>query len=152
MTTLTIGNQFANAVADYISSEMFSPHRGVIEVRNPFGGCCLAAFGNDGYSQDNRTRTYVDALVEELGRLNPVLGIQSDEGYTWAIVVPLEDNSDAPLLAAVIEYELYERYSEARGLANDDGFMLCRKSICDREIIEHTDGEPLTISGWESVN
>jgi hypothetical protein len=30
--------------------------------------------------------------------------------------------------------------------------VLARKAVCDREIIEHTDGEPLTISGWEAVN
>lgn len=152
MTTLTIGKQFANAVADHISREMFPPHRGVIEVRNPFGGRCLAAFGNDGYSQDDRTRTYVDALLEEIGGHDPVLGIDSDDGYTWAIVVPLDDDTLAPFLGAVIEHELYVRYRESRSLADDDGFVLCRKSICDREIIEHTDGEPLTISGWESVN
>jgi hypothetical protein len=152
MNTLAIGKQFANAVADHISREMFPPHRGVIEVRNPFGGRCLAAFGNDGYSQSGRTRGYANALLEELGRHDPVLGIDSDNGYTWAIVVPLDDDTDAPFLNAVIEHELYVRYREARGLAHDDGVVLARKSICDREIIEHTDGEPLTISGWESVN
>lgn len=152
MTTLTIGKQFANAVANHISREMFATHRGVIEVRNPFGGRCLAAFGNDGYSQDDRTRTYVDAMVEELGGHDPALGIDSKDGYTWAIVVSLDDDADAQFLGAVIEHELYVRYREARGLADDDGVVLARKSICDREIIEHTDGEPLTISGWESVN
>jgi hypothetical protein len=30
--------------------------------------------------------------------------------------------------------------------------VLMRKSICDREIIEHTGGEPLTIPGWEALN
>jgi hypothetical protein len=153
MTTLTIGKQFANAVADHISREMFPPHRGVIQVRNPFGGCrCLAAFGNDGYGQDERTRGYVDALLEELGRHDPVLGIDTEEGYTWAIVVPLDNDDLAPFLGAAIEHELYVRYRESRGLADDDGFVLMRKSICDREIIEHTNGEPLTITGWESLN
>lgn len=153
METLTIGKQFANAVADHISREMFPPHRGVIEVRNPFGGRCLAAFGNDGYSQDDRTRTYVDALLEELGRHDPVFGKDSAEGYTWAIIVPFSDDTHhAPFLRAALKRELYLRYCRARGVADDDGFVLCRKSICDREIIEHTNGEPLTISGWESVN
>jgi hypothetical protein len=153
MTTLTIGKQFASAVADHISREMFPPHRGVIEVRNPFGGCrCLVAFGNDAYGQDERTRAYVDALLEELGRHDPVLGIDTEEGYTWAIVVPLDDDDLAPFLGAAIENELYVRYRESRGLADDDGFVLMRKSICDREIIEHTNGEPLTITGWESMN
>ena len=153
MTTLTIGKQFANAVADYISREMFPPHRGVIEVRNPFGGCrCLAAFGNDGYSQDERTRAYADTLLTELGRHDPVLGIDSDDGYTWAIVVPLDNDDLAPFLGAAIEHELYVRYRESRGLAADDGFVLMRKSICDREIMQHTDGEPLLIAGWEAIN
>ncbi len=152
MTTLTIEKQFASAVADHISREMFPPHRGVIEVRNPFGGRCLAAFGNDGYSQDDRTRTYVHALLEEIERHDPVLGIDSDDGYTWAIVVPVDDETVAPFLSAVIEHELYVRYRETRGIADDDGFVACRKSICDREIMQHTDGEPLTISGWESLN
>lgn len=154
MTTLTIGKQFANAVADQISRDMFPPHRGVIEIQNPFGGgLCLVAFGNDGYSQDARTRAYADALLGEMAVNDPVLGIDSAEGYTWAIVVPLDDDTHhAPFLAAVIEHELYVRYRESRTLADDDGFVLARKAICDREIIEHTDGEPLTITGWESVN
>ena len=155
MTTLTIGKQFANAVADQISRDMFPPHRGVIEIQSPFGGGggrCLVAFGNEGYSQDERTRACVDALLEDLGRHAPVLGIDTHDGYTWAIVVPLNDDDLAPFLGAVIEHELYAQYRKARGLEDDDGFVLCRKSICDREIIEHTNGEPLTITGWESVN
>lgn len=152
MATLTIGKQFANAVAHHIYLQMFPPHRGVIEVRNPFGGRCIVAFGNDGYRQDDSTRTYVDTLLKTLSRHDPVLGIDSDEGYTWAIVVPLHDHDVAGFLSAIIEHELYVRYREARGLADGDCFVLARKSMCDREIIEHTNGEPLTISGWESVN
>ena len=129
MTTLTIGKQFANAVADHISREMFPPHRGVIMARSPFGGgYCFVAFGNDGYSQDDRTRTYVDALLNELGRHDPELGIDTDEGYTWAIVVPVDDDTQAPFLGAVIKHELYVRYRESRDLADDDGFLLMRKS------------------------
>jgi len=153
MTTLTIGKQFANAVADQISRDMFPPHRGVIEIQNPFGGGrCAVAFGNDGYSQDERTRAYVDAMLGEMAANDPVLGIDSDDGYTWAIVVPLGDDTVAPFLAAVIEHVLYVRYRQSRGLADDDGFVLTRKAICDREIIEHANGEPLKITGWESVN
>jgi hypothetical protein len=152
-TTTTLSQRFANAVANHISEHMFPPHRGVIEVRNPFGGCrCLAAFGNDGYMQDTRTRQYADALLHEVaeqGLWDAELGVGSD-GYTWAIVVPLDDDEAAPLFQAAIEDELYERYIESRG--GDDGFVLARKSICDREILEHTGGEPLTISGWESIN
>jgi hypothetical protein len=77
------------------------------------------------------------------------LGIDSD-GYTWAIVVPLDEDEAVPLFQAAIEDELYERYIESRG--GDSGFVALRKSICDREILEHTGGEPLTISGWESIN
>lgn len=150
--TKTMSERFATAVADQISREMFPPHRGVIEARNPFGGCrCLAAFGNDGYRQDERTRVYVDALLAELGYHDPVLGIDSDEGYTWAIVVPFDDDMLASF-GALIKYQLYAMYCESYGLADDDGFVLARKSICDSEIIKHTNGEPLTISGWESVN
>jgi len=156
MTTLTIGKQFANAVADHISREMFPPHRGVIEVRNPFGGCrCLVAFGNDGYRQDERTRAYVDALLSELvdqGMWDVQLGIDSEEGYTWAILVPLDPDECPEVLHPLIEDALYAQYRAARGLADDDGFVLCRKSICDSEIMQHTYGEPMTISGWESVN
>ncbi len=153
MTTLTIEKQFANAVADYISREMFEPHRGVVQVHNPFGSCrCLVAFGNDGYGQDERTRCYVHALLEELGRHDPVLGIDTEEGYTWAIVVPLFDNELALFCRAAIENELYVRYCESRGVADNDGFVSCRKSICDREIMQHTGGEPFTIPAWESVN
>ena len=152
-TTTSLSQRFANAVANHISDNMFPPHRGVIEVRNPFGGCrCLAAFGNDGYMQDTRTRQYADKLVHELneqGMWDAQLGIDSD-GYTWAIVVPLDEDEAVPLFQAAIEDELYERYIESRG--GDSGFVALRKSICDREILEHTGGEPLTISGWESIN
>jgi len=154
-TTTTVSQRFANAVANHISDKMFPPHRGVIEIRNPFGGCrCLAAFGNDGYRDDARTRQYADELVHELaeqGMWDVELGT-SEDGYTWAIVVPLDDDEAAPLFQAAIEDELYERYIKSRGLADDDGFVALRKSICDREILEHTGGEPLTISGWESIN
>lgn len=152
MKTMTVGKQFANAVANHIAREMFPPHRGVIEVQNPFGGRCIAAFGNDGYRQDDRTRAYVHALLEEIDGSDPALGIDSEDGYTWAIVVPLEDDTAAPFVAAVIEHELYVRYRQSRGLADNDGFVLVRKAVCDREIIEHTDGEPVKIAGWESVN
>jgi hypothetical protein len=154
-TTTTVSQRFANAVANHISDSMFPPHRGVIEIRNPFGGCrCLAAFGNDGYSQDDRTRQYAAALVDELseqGLWDVDLGT-SDDGYTWAIVVPLDDDEPATVLMELIEDALYSRYIESRGLDYDDGFVLARKRICDREILEHTGGEPLTISGWDSIN
>lgn len=153
--TSPLSHQFAQAVANHISEHMFPPHRGVTEVRNPFGGCrCLVAFGNDAYQTDERTRRYADALLGELhdqGMWDARLGVD-DDGYTWAIVVPLDDDEAVPLFRAAIEDELYERYREARGLADNDGFMQARKSICDREILEHTAGEPLTISGWESIN
>jgi hypothetical protein len=153
MTTKTIGQQFANAVADHISRHMFPPHRGVIEVRNPFGPEPLVvAFGNDCYSQDDRTRTYVDALLAEIGRHDPVLGIDSDNGYTWAIVVPIDDEALVPFFSSAVEHELYVRYREARGLADDDGMVMLRKRVCDREILDHTNGEPLRIDGWESIN
>ena len=156
MTTLTIGKQFASAVADHISREMFPPHRGVIEVRNPYGGCrCLVAFGNDGYGQDERTRQYADALLDVLheeGMWDAKLATDSDENYTWAILVPLDDDESVRLYQAAIEDELYAQYRAAHDITDDDGFVLLRKSICDREIMQHTDGEPLTISGWESLN
>jgi hypothetical protein len=155
MDTATIGQQFAKAVAEHIARHMFPPHRGVIEVRNPLGRQPLVvAFGNDGYTQDERTRRYADALLHELavqGRWDVELGVDG-EGYTWAIVVPIDDDEAAPLFRAAVEDELYAWYREARDLAADDGFVLARKSICDREIIQHTGGEPLRIDGWESIN
>ena len=156
MTTVSIGEQFSQAVANYIGREMFPPHRGVIEVRNPFGGCrCLVAFGNDGYGQDERTRQYADALLAELheeGMWDATFATDSDEDYTWAIVVPLDPDEVVPVVRELIEDALYARYRESRGLSEDDGFVLCRKWICDREIMQHTGGEPLTITGWEAVN
>ena len=170
MTTLAIEQHFANSVADhilwYLSGSVAimasdyrcldhdCPDRGVVEVRSPFGGRCLAAFGNDDYGGDDRTRTYVDRLVEELGRHDPVLGVDMGIGSTWAIVVLLDDDIAIPLLRSVIKQELYVRYREAYGLSDGrrDRFVLWLKSICDRQIIKHIGGEPLAISGWESLN
>jgi hypothetical protein len=153
MDTATIGQQFAKAVAEHIARHMFPPHRGVIEVRNPFGGQPLiVAFGNDGYTQDERTRRYTDALVHELaepGAWDVEFGTD-DEGYTWALVVRLDHNDDPATMRQLIEDAMYARYIGSRG--GDCGFIGLRKSICDREIIEHTGGEPLRIDGWESIN
>jgi len=154
-TTPTLSRQFARAVAEHINTHMFQPHRGVIEVRNPFGGCrCLAAFGNDAYTEEGRTRQYADGLAHELaefGLWDVELGVSND-GYTWAIVVPLDHDESPDLLQPLIENSLYERYIEARGLADDEGFVMLRKSICDSEILDHTGGEPVRIEGWESIN
>lgn len=154
--TTTVRNGFADAVAEHIAQTMFPPHRGVIEVLNPHGGePHVVLFGNDGYRQDDRTTRYVHDVLHELwdrGWHDADLGIDG-EGYTWAIVVPIgDDGCDGAVLRIVFRQLMYGHYCRARGVSDTDSFVRARASICDREIIEHTHGEPRTIPGWESIN
>ncbi len=70
-----------------ISRDSFQSHRGVSDTGK---AGYLVLYGNDGYSQDPRTRLEVDlvrawlknARVYEVG-----FGLDPADGYTWAMIV-----------------------------------------------------------------
>jgi hypothetical protein len=152
--TTAVSNDFECAVANYIANQMFPPHRGVIEVKSPFGDRPLVVlFGNDDYGNDDRTKRYADRLLAQYcgWGFNARFGVCT-EVYTWVIVIrDRGDEHGCPRLN-VFEDDLYLAYRQARGLASDDGMMFAMASIHKRELIEHTSGNPVVIPGWEAVN
>jgi hypothetical protein len=152
MTTTTKG-RFADAVANYVHEQMFEPHRGVIQVADPRGGRPLfVLFGNDSYLDDDRTKQYADHLFAKYRRNG--YGVEfgtGGEGYTWAIVLSNFGYGDRQWLDA-LEQDLYRAYRRARGVHADDGMVQAMGSIHKRETIERTNGQPITVPGWESLN
>lgn len=95
-------------VANRISNLMHEAHRGVFVWKDH-----LLVFGNDGYDQDDRTRTYVLALRQRLqaagftvGEFAKCDGSEAeyrDAGYTWVLTVdvkhlPDEDEDVKPVI------------------------------------------------------
>lgn len=73
--------------AERIGREMFPAHRGAFPWREP--GYAVA-FGNDGYGQSEETRREVRRLrelCEEAGLDVLGFGVDSDDAYTWALLV-----------------------------------------------------------------
>jgi hypothetical protein len=153
MKTATLDG-FADAVANYIFNGMFPPHRGVIEVADPRGGRPLIVlFGNDGYLRDDRTKRYADRLYAQYCGW----GFDADfgtcsEGCTWVVVIRSDDNVAGDLRLEAFEHDLYDAYRYARGLQANDGMVQAMASLHRRETIEHTNGRPITVPGWESLN
>lgn len=74
----------AVTAADYIKAFHYPIHRGVFEIDLGF-----IVFGNDGYTGDNRTKREVQIVRERLKALGlpePEFGVDSSEGWTWALV------------------------------------------------------------------
>lgn len=92
------------SLVERVNEEIFHAHRGVFilphDVRilshNVPDTVYLIAFGNDGYTQDDRTKRLVALFRERLiaagytpGPLVLNAG-EDDEGYTWLIPVPIQ--------------------------------------------------------------
>lgn len=73
--------QMARVAADFTGTFLMSQHRGVLDCGDHF-----VIFGNDGYTDDPRSRREAEIVLEYLKDDSPVLGV-SDDGYAWAIVV-----------------------------------------------------------------
>jgi hypothetical protein len=88
---MTDMDRTAAGIAATIKETLFEAHRGAIPT--PFHGI-LAAFGNDGYTQDERTRAEVERVrellkaegIEELG-----FGVDAEESYTWVLLAKTDD-------------------------------------------------------------
>lgn len=153
MTTTTKG-RFADAVANYVHEQMFKPHRGVIQVADPRGGQPLfVLFGNDGYLEDDRTKQYADHLFAQYRRHG--YGVEfgtGGEGCTWVVVIRSDHNVAGELRLEAFEHDLYDAYRHARRLQANDGIFQLMASLHRRETIDHTNGRPINVPGWESLN
>ena len=106
-------NAAANEVADRIKAHRFDEHNGAtcFWKRGVF-----IAFGNDGYSQDERSRSAVELLRQRLNDLQTIelgFGVDSSDGYTWAMFVWPEEY----LSEETFTEELATLVTEARRVA-----------------------------------
>jgi hypothetical protein len=78
--------RIAEQAAVDIQEQVLNLRRGAVAWRRP--GLAVA-FGNDGYTQDERTHRAVNWLRHNLPRWGaPVLAVgTSDDGYTWTLLV-----------------------------------------------------------------
>jgi hypothetical protein len=78
--------------ANYLHEEHFESHRGAV-LWEPG---VVVIFGNDGYSQDERTRKEVELVREKLRAAKiKEIGFGTDTaegGYTWALLVEVDDD------------------------------------------------------------
>jgi hypothetical protein len=118
----------AAGLAAYVKE--FLPHcrRGAIPVRLPAGaGQVVGAFGNDGYSADDKVRAEVAVLRQRLregGRTELGFGL-SEDGHAWALLVcadalPCRASEDggatAKALAAWLDDAVWDAWGVACGL------------------------------------
>ncbi len=111
-------NVAAVEAADRIHAHRLADHNGAAGWWKPG---IFVAFGNDGYSTDENSRAAVDLLrqrledrkITELG-----FGVDSNGGYTWAMLVQTEDY----LLHDAVVVELAAMVTEARRIAKGVGF------------------------------
>jgi hypothetical protein len=87
MTAKNDWNAEAATMAQYVRDNMFEAHRGAMPWKQE--GISVA-FGNDGYSKDDRAKSEVARVREYLQERGlPILGfgVDSTEGYSWAMLV-----------------------------------------------------------------
>lgn len=142
------GNSLADAVANYISENAFHPHRGAVAIKDPQTRrvAWVAAFGNDGYTEDERTERYVKKLHATLGKSKRVEAGLSADGYTWVILVPVAKQENYRVVVNIVDGYLYGHYCKERRISPDDGIFNARMAIHRRELIEATDGKPIEIA------
>ena len=111
-------NAAAVEAADRIQAHRFEKHNGAVcwWKRSVF-----VAFGNDGYTQDEASRGEVDLLRQRLEDLQIIelgFGVDSDTGYTWAMLVQPEDYLSEEMFVE----ELAALVTEARRISKGIGF------------------------------
>jgi hypothetical protein len=92
----------AAAVANYVGDNMFEAHRGAMSWRQV--GIAVV-FGNDCYADDDRTKEEVFLLREALSQVGAKVlgfGVDTSEGYSWAMIVEPPDNVNVPFLNRMI--------------------------------------------------
>ncbi len=83
-------NALAIGLAAYMRESRPHVPRGALVIRLPRGtGQLVGAFGNDGYTTDDRVRREVSALRRRLGKAAfEELGFGlSEDGHTWALLI-----------------------------------------------------------------
>jgi hypothetical protein len=140
------GNRFADAVANYIHDNAIQPHRGAVPVIDSQTRrvAWVAAFGNDGYTDDERTQRYVTKLRAQLGRSRPVDAGLCAEGYTWVILVPVALGENYRVVLSTVDGDVH-----GQAATEWDGLTEVRVQLDRDEIIEATGGKPIEISDWQ---
>ena len=110
-------NAAAVEAADRIQAHRFAEHNGAAcwWQRGVF-----VAFGNDGYRQDETSRSAVELLGQRLDDLQITelgFGVDSNDGYTWAMLVQPEEY----LSEEVFVEELAGLVTEARRISKGIG-------------------------------
>ena len=116
-------NAEAARAADHVTcTELFKAHRGAI----PWGNLgVVVVFGNDSYTKDERARREVEFVREFLrteGLTELGFGVDSDEGYSWAMIV--DTNFTPPLF-----YAVWEAWGRASGADMQDAVTVSQTGI-----------------------
>ena len=101
----------ATIAADAVAEQHFDVHRGAMTTELHFGEPAIVLFGNDSYARDERTRRQVELVRDALVRYGIRIlgfGVDTEESYSWAILVDSEDEDLGDLVWAA--------WAEARGL------------------------------------
>lgn len=151
---LRAGETFADAVANYIQENAFQPHRGVVAVKAPQSRrvVWVAAFGNDGYTEDERTQRYVRKLKATLGKSKEVEAGLSADGYTWVILVPVAKHENYRVVLNIVDGFLYGHYCKVREIDQNDAEFNFMMKLHRNELIEATGGKPIEIAEWLQRN
>jgi hypothetical protein len=123
----------ATAAANFAFAEMFEAHRGAIPWRD-LG--VSVAFGNDGYTQDERSQRDVVVLRDLLAGVGLVelgFGTDPEDGYTWALLVQTADHE-------LLNELVWTAFGIARGVDGDGDpgdlfFMAYQKMLAETKVL-----------------
>jgi hypothetical protein len=129
----------AGAMANYIANNMFEAHRGIA----PLGNDLYAAFGNDGYTHDERAVSEVERLREFLNHAaveqKAFATAEANDDGTWVLIFGPTGIDPGTLTDA-----LWEAWHVACGCDQTDGdralgfvFRGLQQSIADDVIAKH---------------
>jgi hypothetical protein len=113
----------ATRAADHCSEHLFESQRGAM----PWKPGVIAIFGNDGYSVDGRARDEVAMLRRKLAEAGHAVlgfGVDSQDGFTWALLVSSAGPESSEtgqafryaLLADDLDDLVLEAWAESNGL------------------------------------